>query len=193
MSTTPPTQLPPPPPASLDPYLDAAARCFVRFGIRKTSVQDIAAELGVNRVTVYRQAGTVAEVVALLFARDIHRIVGTALACLPTEVGPEDVVDLLAGAVDAVRTHPVFEKVLADDLPWIASLLVGGLPQLLARIIPAVTPILEHATAHGHLAKRDAVVVADQLIRLGISVIASPPAGDLRTYLAELVVPALIP
>ena len=43
--------LPSLPPSSLDQYLDAASRCFARYGIRRVSVQDVAKELGVNRTT----------------------------------------------------------------------------------------------------------------------------------------------
>ena len=46
--------LPPVPPASLDPYLDATARCFARYGVRRTSVQDVARELGVATMGLYR-------------------------------------------------------------------------------------------------------------------------------------------
>ena len=63
--------LPPAPPAELDPYLDAAARCLARHGIGRTSVQDVARELGVNRATVYRQVGTVEDMVRLLVAREL--------------------------------------------------------------------------------------------------------------------------
>ena len=47
--------IPSPPGGDLDPYLDAATRCFVRYGVRRTSVQDVADELGVNRTTLYRR------------------------------------------------------------------------------------------------------------------------------------------
>src|SRR3546814_18879186 len=53
------TGVPPVPAVELDPYLDAAARCFTRFGITRTRVPDVAAEVGVSRVTVYRPVGTV--------------------------------------------------------------------------------------------------------------------------------------
>ena len=66
------TGIPAPPPASLDPFLDAAARCFARHGIKRMSVQDVARELRVNRATVYRQIGNVDQQVRLLLARDLH-------------------------------------------------------------------------------------------------------------------------
>ena len=41
--------LPETPPAELDPFLDAAAECFARYGVQRTSVQDVAQALRVNR------------------------------------------------------------------------------------------------------------------------------------------------
>src|SRR3546814_4780239 len=65
--------LPTLPSPALDPYLDAAARCFVRHGLRRTRVTDIADDVGVSRVTVYRQVGTVEDAARLLLARELDR------------------------------------------------------------------------------------------------------------------------
>ena len=50
--------LPEVPGPNLDPYLDAAARCFARHGLRRTKVVDIAEEAGVNEVTLFRRFRT---------------------------------------------------------------------------------------------------------------------------------------
>ncbi|MDP1794674.1 MAG: helix-turn-helix domain-containing protein, partial [Acidimicrobiales bacterium] len=87
--------IPAPPPASLDPFLDGAARCFARHGIKRTSVQDVAKELRVNRATVYRQIGNVDQQVRLLLARDLHRLLAALPATLSAASGPEAIVELL--------------------------------------------------------------------------------------------------
>src|SRR3546814_393937 len=79
------TGVPPVPAVELDPYLDAAARCFTRFGITRTRVPDVAAEVGVSRVTVYRQVGTVEDMARLLLARAMHRILTALPAALRSE------------------------------------------------------------------------------------------------------------
>ena len=66
--------------------LDAAVRCFDRQGVRTTTIDDIAAQAGVSRITVYRQAGTREQVVlgALLLVtrrhldRTVPRLLGAA-------------------------------------------------------------------------------------------------------------------
>src|SRR5689334_6587328 len=88
--------LPAPPPASLDVYLDAAARCFARYGVQRTSVQDVAQELRVNRTTVYRQVGNVESMVRLLSAREIHRLLAALAQHARQHLTPSDVVELIA-------------------------------------------------------------------------------------------------
>ena len=184
--------LPAPPPPALDVYLDAAARCFARYGIKRTSVQDVAQELRVNRTTVYRQVGTVESMVRLLTAREMHRL----LADLPRHAtgpfGPEAAVELLARAVDFARAHPVVAKVIADE-PELLGLSLADMPEVLRRCATAIAPLLDAAMSAGHLARRDPLVVAEWLTRIGTTVILAPPPGDLRDFLREVLVPALRP
>lgn len=185
--------IPAPPPASLDPFLDAAARCFARHGIKRTSVQDVAQELRVNRTTVYRQVGNVDHQVRLLLARELNRLLATLPAALAGRTGPDAIVELLDAIVTFARNHPVLIKVLADEADLIGPFLVSDLPELVGRVAAAITPLLEAAMDEGLLARRDPVVVAEWVVRLGVSLILAPPPGELSTFLAELLVPALSP
>lgn len=185
--------IPAPPPAGLDPFLDAAARCFARHGIKRTSVQDVAQELRVNRTTVYRQVGNVDHQVRLLLARELNRLLATLPAALAGRTGPDAIVELLDAIVTFARNHPVLIKVLADEADLIGPFLVSDLPELVGRVAAAITPLLEAAMDEGLLARRDPVVVAEWVVRLGVSLILAPPPGELSTFLAELLVPALSP
>lgn len=186
--------LPPAPPAATDPYLDAAARCFLRYGVRRTSMQDIAAEAGVERTTVYRQVGTKESILRLLTARELHRHLGEVLARtdLTGADAPRRVVRLLAEMCVLVRDHPVMAKVLADERDLLA---VGraDLGVLFERIAVVIAPGIDAAMTAGQLARRDPVRVAQWLARISATVILAPPPGDLEPFLAELLVPALTP
>lgn len=187
------TGVPPVPPPELDPYLDAAARCFARFGISRTRVPDIAAEVGVSRVTVYRQAGTVEDLARMLLARDMHRL----LMALPTAaegaVGPETVVRLVETIIDHARAHPVLTKVLEDEPHLLGPVLVSDLGTVAARVADVVVPLLEALMDERHLARRDPRVVAEWLVRITVTLVLAPPPGDLRAFLGELLLPALAP
>lgn len=185
--------IPEPPPPSLDPFLDAAARCFARHGIKRTSVQDIAQEMRVNRTTVYRQVGNIEDQVRLLLARELHRLLMTLPAILGERTGPDAVIELLAVIVDFARNHPVLVKVLADEPDLIGPFLVSDMQEAVGRVVAVVTPLLDAAMAEGSLARRDPEVVAEWLVRLGVSLILAPPPGDLSTFLSVVLTPALTP
>ena len=107
--------VPSPPDPGLDSYLDAAARCFARHGITRTSINDVAAEAGVSRSTVYRLAGTIDDIAESLLLRELHRFLGLVPQLLGDKPGPEGVIDLVAGFVTVIRTNPVVDKLLADE------------------------------------------------------------------------------
>ncbi|MBV9665111.1 MAG: TetR/AcrR family transcriptional regulator [Actinobacteria bacterium] len=185
--------LPPPPAAELDPYLDAAADCFARHGIRRTSVQDVARQLGVNRATVYRQVGTTERMVRLLMARELHELVEFLPTQLKTSDGPEVVVELMATVVEYASGHPVIVKVLNDEPELIGPFLVSDLPQVITRVAAQITPLLKFAMRSGVVAERDARTTAEWLVRTAFTLVLAPPPGDLRAFLAELLLPALSP
>jgi AcrR family transcriptional regulator len=183
----------PAPPASVDTYLDAAARCFVRHGIGRTSVQDIAREARVDRTTVYRQVGNVDAVVRLLAGRELHRLLATLPGQLTGLGGPAAIVDLLAAVVSFGRDHPVLRKVLADEPELIGPFIVADLPLLIDLVAAAATPLLDAAMSAGELATRDPGRLAQMLVRICLPLLLAPPPGEVRELLAELLLPVLTP
>ncbi len=183
----------PAPPSSIDPVLDAAARCFVRHGVGRTSVQDIARELRVDRTTVYRQVGAKDVIVRLLAGRELHRLLADLPARLTGLRGPEAVVDLLATVIDFGRTHPVLQKVLIDEPELIGPFIVAELPQMIDLVALAATPLLQAAMDAGELAPRDAARLAQMLVRFCMPMVLAPPPDDLAAVLGEVLLPVLTP
>jgi AcrR family transcriptional regulator len=185
--------IPPPPSSQLNAYLDAAATCFARHGIRRTSVQDVARELSVNRTTVYRQVGNVDDMVRLLLARELHRFVAEVPLEIRPDQGPAAVVALLAAVVRHARSHPVLVKVLRDEPELIGPFLVAELPALITRVASEIVPLLKWAMEHGSLANRDPARLADWLVRAAVTLIVAPPPDDLEEFLSDLLLPTLVP
>jgi AcrR family transcriptional regulator len=181
------------PRADLDPFLDAAARCFARHGLKRTSVQDVAREMGVDRTTVYRQVGTIPQQARLLAARELQRLVASIPGRAPQPVGPGGVIEIMASVIDDLRTHPVLAKVLADDTDTITLSTLADLPVLLERVAQGLSPLLRLAMEAGTLARREPEILAEWLIRLVVTLVLVPPLTDLRSFLSELLLPALTP
>ncbi|WP_378740159.1 TetR/AcrR family transcriptional regulator [Nocardia brasiliensis] len=185
--------MPPPPPPELDPYLDAAARCFARYGLSRTSVQDVANEMGYNRATVYRKIGTVDAISRLLFAREVDRFLATLTQREWEPPWPGLIVELMAGTIEYVRAHPVVAKLLADEMDSTTVELATSLASARDQFIAGFAPPLRLGMQIGLLAQRDPEAIAEWIFRMLTSSIALPPVGDLRQVLSEVIVPVLSP
>jgi AcrR family transcriptional regulator len=183
--------LPPVPSPELDPYLDAAAACFARHGISRTSVPDIARELGISRTTVYRQVGTVEQAARLLLARELHRLLAQLPKALQGAGGPETITRLVATVAVFAREHPVLAKVVADEPELIGPFLVAELPELVSRVSTITIPLLERAMGAGLIHRRDPGVLAELLVRTTISLALAPPSTGVEAYLEETLLPVL--
>ena len=67
-----------------DKIVDAAIRCFERFGPQRTSMNDIADEAGISRRTLYRQFDDRPALVAEILERRLSELHASVLAHLAT-------------------------------------------------------------------------------------------------------------
>ena len=186
--------LPPVPSTALDTYLDAAARCFARFGVAHTTVPDIARELGVSRMTVYRRLGSVHDALRSLLARELHRLVVHLAGELDgAPPSPETIVELTEVVVRHAGSHPVVRKSLADEPDLVGPVLLDSFSGIVDNVAAVAGPMLAAAMEAGLVRRQDPVVLTDWLVRMTVSVIASPPRQDLRSFLSQALLPVLSP
>jgi AcrR family transcriptional regulator len=105
-----------------DVLLDAAYKCVLLVGVRRTTLTDVARAAGVSRMTLYRRFPDVRSLVAALMTREFGALLG--------EVGPGGTARqrLVAGAVGTVRgllANPLLATVLDRDadllLPYVVE------------------------------------------------------------------------
>lgn len=180
--------LPQRPPAALDAYLDAAEACIRRYGWSRTSPQDIAREMGINRTTVYRALGSKDRLFPLLVAREVHRLieraVATAARCAQDGlVGADALVELLASTIEHVRDDPTLAKILRDEPELVGAFMRDGIPSVIERFSKALGPLLQGAMRAGTLAERDPYLMTEWMVRMSLSLLFAPPATALRPFL----------
>jgi AcrR family transcriptional regulator len=90
-----------------DQLVDAAEACFLRMGLDKVTVDDIAAEAGVSRATVYRHVRDRDELVLAVFAREADRLLARM-----HRAGARSIVDGVLLAVREVPAQPLLLEVL---------------------------------------------------------------------------------
>lgn len=171
-----------------DVLLDAARDCVLSFGVRRTTLTDIAKQAGTSRMTVYRRFPGVTSVVAALMTREF----GVVLRQI-AETGTARQ-RLVGSAVRAARlliADPLLRSVLDRDaellLPYLVQR-VGGTQRLAEKFI---TELLTEGHTDGSI--RQAPVAAQtRLFFLTVQsfVISHRPAAqdvaddDLFTELA---------
>lgn len=73
--------------SGLDHILDATREAVILHGVRRTTVQDIAARAGISRMTFYRQLGSVDHAVLQTLTREFRRAVVAAAEHTEQTVG----------------------------------------------------------------------------------------------------------
>jgi AcrR family transcriptional regulator len=105
--------------------LEGAARAFAENGLRRTTMQSVAAAAGVAKATLYNHFRTKDEVARELLVRELDRLTDLASA-LPVE-------EALAALSDELGAHPVLRR-LADAEPEVLTGLLAVPEEQWARL-----------------------------------------------------------
>jgi len=125
--------------------IDATLRCFARWGVGKTTLDDVAREAGLSRATVYRAVpggkdGLVEVVVEAELKRFFSAVIGAAASTASVE---DALVAAMTEATRRLRGHAALQFVLAHEpehvLPRIAF---GHLDDVLRRVSDVIQPVL---------------------------------------------------
>lgn len=181
------------PDPSLDPFLDAFGAVATRFGVGRTRMQDLANELGMDRTTVFRNAGRMDTIIERYMAREVHGFFEALVSNVPTDLdGPSTVVELVATAIERAQSHPVLAKALADEPQLVASLSTTHLGPLLDHVHEVIATGLALFAGIGQIGSIDTEAVADWIARFGVTAVLEP-LPDVRATLGAVLTPLLAP
>ncbi len=162
--------------ATRDRLVDAAYAQMLAFGLRRTTMEDIARRAGVGKPTLYRRFADKDAVVQAVIVRECRRSLGVVLRALARVETPE--AQLVAGFVLATGTaarHPLIKRLLETEPEVIIPLSrESGMVIELAQA--RVTPFFRAYQADGHFVGVDAALVIELLVRLFMSIVLTPSA-----------------
>lgn len=98
--------------------LDGALRAVARDGVRHTTMNDIAAEAGIAKATLYNHFRTKDDVLAALVEAQVRIIAA--------ECRPMPLVDALEHAASRVCEHPALRRVARTEPRVVAAMLASG-------------------------------------------------------------------
>jgi AcrR family transcriptional regulator len=151
--------------------LDGAARAFAERGLRRSTMQSIAAAAGVAKATLYNHFRTKDEVARALLAAELDRLGAVAADGPPAPA--------LAVLADEVATHPVLRR------------LAGGEPEALTGLLAAppgrFEEVLDRLAAALRTDRDTAGIVARWLVGLVLQPGEAPARRAAAERLAVLV------
>lgn len=163
--------------------LEGTYTCVARFGMAKTTVDDVARESGVSRATIYRLfpggkeellRETVGWEMSRFFARLAEHVSGSSDFATLVE-------ESLVFARRALVGHEVLQKVLVTEPDRLLPLLTVEQHRVVRYISAYLLPFLEREREAGRLRPGvDVARAADHVARMVLSLIATPGRWDLE-------------
>ena len=179
----------------VDRVLDGAERCTEKWGFAKVTVDDIAAEAGVSRATIYRLFPGGKDVLydALRVRETEEFLVGLRDHVADATTLEELLVRTVVHATTELRADEHFAVMLASEPGEIAAdLTVEGLPRIIRIASVFLCPLVEL-----YLPRPEAARLVELLSRLVISYFLAPSVhvdlGDpesARRFLRTYILPA---
>ena len=182
------------PSPALDRVIDATERCLARHGVRRTTMSDIAKEMGVSRPTLYKQVASVEEAIALAVSRQLYQLLDEVMGLLAQGAGPQTFIDMAVRAVTVARTYPVTARMLTLEPDLMGAALTGGqLATYVEQIIDLFAPVLAAAMQAGAIRVGDPRLTAELIVRLTASLMLVPTSSGLDEFVRFALQPVLDP
>lgn len=180
--------------------LAVAREEFIRFGIRRASVEAIARKAGVSRVTLYRRFDSKHLLLRAVVLTDIiaffERLDAVLSAPGPIDARVEEAVVL---CVNELRRQPLLSTVLRSEPESVlTSLTLDGQAEF-ERIRGTLAARIGALAARGEMPVGDPVAAAELMLRLGYSVVLFPYGvlpgrtdAEIRAFARRFVTPQLV-
>lgn len=184
-----------------DRILDAARECVEAFGVRRTTLTDVARRAGVSRPTVYRRWPDAVALVADLLTREMLAVVhGAAEEPAGGRSGRAHLADLAAQVLRAAIEHPLFCRIVDHEPEILATYAFHRLGTSQLAVLDLVRPQIEAGQADGSIRPGDPAALARIVLltvqntatsrRLTADVLAPAAlAGEIRTLLDAYLAP----
>ncbi|MEV4235761.1 MULTISPECIES: helix-turn-helix domain-containing protein [unclassified Nocardia] len=156
--------------------LDAALVQFSKVGVKKSTIEDVARQAGVDRVTVYRRVGSRDDLVQAVISREVATLLAELAAMPERHNGIDDLVaDVFVTVVTRWRTHPMVERMLAIEPERVIMKLTVDGATTFTMCVAATAATLERAVQRGLLADSDDLMIRAEIVcRIVHSLILAP-------------------
>ena len=186
-----------------DHFIAAAEACFERYGVVKTTMEDIAKMAGVSRPTVYRHFADRDTLILAVVMRRARTLIARAQAFIRRQERFEDqLVEGLLYLVKTGRQDPFIRLLVSPEHLDLAQQILGATDAVVDLTLDTWGPILAEAAGRGELNpdldRRD---IARWLTHVELILVGRLDLADddeelrrmLRTFLAPAFLPQPVP
>jgi AcrR family transcriptional regulator len=185
--------------ATTDAILDATRASILDFGIRRTTLTDVARRAGVSRMTVYRRYPDVDAVLRDLMTREFRAGMEEVAAHLPGADGRARVKNHILASVVAFRASPLMAKVIEAEPELLLPYILGRMGETQRAAIGLLSVELADGQIDGSIRAGEVRVLAQSLLLIAQSFVLSSgiaedvPEAALRDELGRVVDCVLAP
>jgi AcrR family transcriptional regulator len=177
--------------------LDAAEQCIHRFGIRRTSMGEVARVGKLSRGSIYRHFADKEALVEGVFRRRQIEFLNTAEAALEKQTSLVDKVTLSVMLGRENMHQGIFASLAETEPETVAMMLLGS--RFYSRSVEFWPPHIEMSQATGEISPAlDLDIATDFVMRLAVSLVMFPNMGaslnsadELRNYLQRTITTGL--
>jgi AcrR family transcriptional regulator len=176
--------------------VDAAEACFDRYGVLKTTVEDVATEAHVSRATVYRYFTGRDDLILAVLLREAGRFLGLLNGKVQKQANLADaLVEGVLFTVDSVRKDPHLALLFTPEAAGLTSRVAGASEALFSTTAEFLRPLL--ADNDQLRAGVNVEEASEWLLRVILSLLTAPGPVERgtaaqRRYLHTFLVPALV-
>ncbi|QIS10203.1 TetR family transcriptional regulator [Nocardia arthritidis] len=168
-------------PSAIDlAIFDAARACVEEFGVRRTTLTEVARRAGVSRPTVYRRWPDTGALVAELLVRELRGIVTATMPA--TGTGRVRLVNGIVAGAATIRSNPLFGKIFRTDTDLMLTYVFGRLGRNQRTLIDLFATGIREGQADGSIRDGDPTQLATMLLLIAQSAVQS--AGTVAPLLA---------
>ena len=175
--------------------LEGALRHFEEFGLRRTTMDDVARRVGVSRVTIYRRFAGKEALIEAAILREVGRFF-TELDGAVARAGAADeqLAEGFAFALERLRRHPLVTRLLTTEPEaLLPHLTLEGAPT-----VAAARRFVAELLAPRGMPSADVEVAGELLTRLVLSFLLTPDTAahletpdDARRFARRYLAPAM--
>ncbi|MEV0250980.1 helix-turn-helix domain-containing protein [Nocardia sp. NPDC050712] len=159
---------------------DAARGCVEEFGVRRTTLTEVARRAGVSRPTVYRRWPDTGALVAELLVRELRTILASAMPTSGT--GRARLVEGIVAGAAQIRANPLFGKIFRTDTDLMLTYVFGRLGRNQRTLIELFAAGIRDGQRDGSIRSGEPAHLATMLLLISQSAVQS--AGTVEPVLA---------